>query len=363
MTTWIDFAEIRAKVSLEDVLLAMYQLGPRLKRQGDKLIGPCPIHDGDGPRAFHADLAKQAWFCFSRCRKGGNQIDFVAQKEGVTVREAALRLHSFFHLAETEPPGAVPGNPKSQPPQKAADDAGASKAPSPSPTSAPPPTDAPINPKLELRLDLDPTHPHLLKERGLAVETVKRFSVGYCARGILRGMVAIPIRDEDGDLVAYAGRRLKWADVQAHGKYKLPSGFRKDFVLYNLDRAREHASASGLILTEGYFAVLKLFELGFANVVASMGCALSEPQAQLLAEHAADVTILYDGNEAGRGGAIAARTRLEALGVHTRIVWLPDGLQPDTLPPRALRWALRGARELDLAEVRFSLRAPATKPE
>lgn len=357
MTTWIDFAEIRARVSLEDVLLTMYQLGPRLKRQGDKLIGPCPVHDGDGTRAFHVELKKNAWFCFSRCRKGGNQIDFVAAKEGISVREAALRLHSFFHLADT-PSVAAPGSPKPPPPPTVAIDA---RSPASPPLPSPPPQrDEPINPKLELRLDLDATHPHLLKERGLTLETMKHFGVGYCARGILRGTVAIPIHDEDGDLVAYAGRRLKWADVESHGKYKLPGGFRKDFVLYNLDRAREHGGAAGLILVEGYFAVLKLFELGFPNVVASMGCSLSEPQAQLLSKHSSDVTVLYDGNEAGRGGATAARKLLDSIGVHTRIVWLPDGTQPDTLQPRALRWALRGTKELELDELRFLLRE--TKP-
>jgi len=107
-----------------------------------------------------------------------------------------------------------------------------------------------------------------------------------------------------------------------------------------------------LILVEGYFAAIKLHELGFPNAVASMGCLLSEAQADLIAEYAADVTILYDGNEAGRSGAEAARTLL-ADRVLARVVWIPDGMQPDGVPPRALRWVLRGARELGLREVRF----------
>lgn len=348
--TWIDFAELRAKVSLEDVLLTMYQLGPRLKRQGDKLIGPCPVHDGDGPRAFHAVLAKNAWFCFSRCRRGGNQIDFVAHKEGISVREAALRLHEFFHLGDVSPPSGVV---KPSPSAPLADAKTPARAPtSPAPTSRPA-NDAPINPRLDLKLELDPTHPHLLKDRGLSIETSKRFGVGYCARGILRGTIAIPIHDHEGDLVAYAGRRLKWADVEAHGKYKLPGGFRKDYVLYNLHRAREHADGA-LILVEGYFAVMKLHESGFPNAVASMGCSLSEPQAALFAKHAKEVVVLYDGNEAGRSGAAAARMLLEQRRVRTRVVTLSDALQPDALPPRTLRWALRGVVELDLAELRFT---------
>jgi DNA primase len=79
VTEWIDFAEVRAKVSLEAVLLEMYGLGDRLKRQGKKLFGPCPIHQGDSPRAFQVDLEKNVYFCFSGCRKGGNAIDFVVR--------------------------------------------------------------------------------------------------------------------------------------------------------------------------------------------------------------------------------------------------------------------------------------------
>ncbi len=342
MVDWIDFAAIRAQVSLEDVLLKMYGLGESLKRQGDRLVGPCPVHGGDGPRAFHAALSKNSWFCFSRCRKGGNQIDFVAAKENISVREAALRLQAFFLSGSppTAPPKAAPTTP-------------------PAPAAASPPrpeADAAINPRLELKLALDATHPYLVTERALSPATIAHFGIGYCARGVLRGMIAIPIHDEDGDLVAYAGRRLKWADVQAHGKYKLPQGFRKEFVLYNLHRAKANAD-DGLILVEGYFAAMKLHEAGLPNVVASMGCILSEPQAQLLSEHASRVTILYDGNDAGRAGAEAARALL-APRVRTHVVWLPDGMQPDGLPPRLLRWALRGVSELGLSELRFALGEP-----
>lgn len=357
MTTWIDFSELRARVSLEDVLLKMYALGDRLKRQGDKLIGPCPIHNGDGPRAFHAELTKNCWFCFSGCKRGGNQIDFVALKEGITVREAALRLNAFFLGGASQTP---PSSTTARAPLEAIPTA-PTAPPSPPKIATGPPaaekTDAPINPPLELRLTLDPTHPHLLKERALSLETVKAFGLGYAARGTLRGTIAIPIRDEDGDLVAYAGRRLKWADIKEHGRYKLPVGFRKDYVLYNLDRAKASAARDGLILVEGYFAVLKLFELGFANVVASMGSSLSEAQAQLLSEYANDVTILYDGNGAGRAGTEAARTLLASRGVRVHVVSLPHETAPDTVPPRTLRWALRGVKELDLVELRFSLQA------
>lgn len=360
MSTWINFAEIREKVTLEDVLLRYYRLGDHLKRQGDKLVGACPIHNGDSPRAFHAELKKNAWFCFSRCRKGGNQIDFVAAKEGIAIREAALLLHDFFLGGTTAAP---PRPPAPAPSARESDPSTAELSSATGPPSAPSTEGPAVNPPLELRLTLLPDHPHLLKERALSLETVKRFGVGYCQRGILRGMIAIPIHDEDGDLVAYAGRRLKWADIREHGKYKFPKGFRKEFVLYNLDRAKTLADKEGLVLVEGFFSVLALADRGIQNAVAVMGCTLSEAQAEILAETTSWVTILFDGNDAGRGGASEAQERLEQHGVHTAVVKLPEGYEPEDLSAKALRWVVNGVRVLDLTEVALAFRAKTSNSE
>src|SRR5690242_2037490 len=107
MAEWINFAEIRSRVSLEDVIVRYYGL-TTLKRDGNKLVGPCPVHGGDSPRAFHADLDKNVWHCFSRCQKGGNQLDFVAAKEQIGIREAALRLHAFFVTGTGAPARPAP---------------------------------------------------------------------------------------------------------------------------------------------------------------------------------------------------------------------------------------------------------------
>lgn len=345
MTAWVDFAEIRQKVSLEDVLFRLYGLEESFTRQGAKLVGRCPVHGGDNPRAFHADLDRNIWHCFSKCAKGGNQLDLVAAKEGIPIRDAALKLQArFLSSPESEAPAtAAPRAPKA-PPAEAASRA----APEP-------------NPPLAARLALKGDHPHLLKERGLSPETVKAFGVGYCSKGILRGTIAIPIHDEDGALVAYAGRRLKYADVQANGKYRFAKGFRKELVLYNLDRAKASAAERGLVVVEGFFSVLALYEAGIPNAVAVMGSSLSEAQADLLAELAGGVTVLFDGDAAGRAGADAARQALEKR-VPTRVLRLPDGLAPDSLPKKALRWAVNGAQQLDLSDLSFGFRAPP-KPD
>ncbi|MFA4973006.1 MAG: toprim domain-containing protein [bacterium] len=354
MSEWVNFAEIRTRVSLEDVIFRFYKIDT-LKRVGNKLTGPCPVHGGDSPTAFRADLDKNVWYCFTKCRKGGNQIDFVAAKENITVRDAALKLQAFFlgngpDKTSTGPPssGSTPPAPPSPVP------ASPPATPTTKPTDELPPQE---NPPLNMTLDLKSDHPHLIEERKLKLETTQLFGVGYCSRGIMRGTIAIPIHDDEGHLVAYAGRRLKPVDIREFGKYKFPKGFRKDLVLYNLHRARENASESGIILVEGFFSVLKLHEAGLPNTVAAMGCDLSEAQARLLAD-VKEVIIIFDGNEAGRNGAQAARKRLEELNVPVRLVHLPDDMEPDDLPPKGLRWLVNGMIGLDLAEVSFTLRQP-----
>lgn len=342
MSNWVNFAEIRKRVSIEDVLLKYFRL-ENLTRDGNKLIGPCPVHNGDSPRAFHADLDKNVYHCFSKCQGGGNQLDLVAKKEDISIRDAALKLQAFFL-------GGV------KPPAKAAAPAAETSA-KVAPASSSPERDdeeAASNPPLDIKLDLKPDHPHIIEERGLKVETAEHFGVGYCTRGIMRGMIAIPVHDEEGELVAYAGRRLKPQDIRESGKYKFPKGFKKELVLYNLNRSKEHQKEHGLILVEGFFSVLKLYEAGFPNVVASMGCELSDQQARLLAD-AKEVFILFDGNDAGYTGATKAQEKLSPL-VPVRIVKLEAGTEPESFSPQALRWVINGMTKLDIVEMAFALR-------
>ncbi|MBT9560451.1 MAG: toprim domain-containing protein [Myxococcales bacterium] len=337
MTDWVNFAEVRSRVSLETVLLSYYGI-TNLKRDGTTLVGPCPVHGGDSPRAFHANLEKNVWHCFSRCQSGGNQLDLVAKKEGIGIREAALRVQA--HFLGDAPLKATPN--------------GAPRTPAtPAPRGGQAPSEPGRNPPLDLELQLSHEHPHLTDARGLAPDVIRAFGVGYCARGILRGMIAIPVHDERGTLVAYAGRRLRPEEIREDGKYKFPKGFRKELVLYNLHRVE---GRDRVIVVEGFFSVMTLCGRGVPEVVATMGAHLSEPQADLLARFP-EVVFLYDGDEAGRLAADKAR---DLLGDRTvvRIARLPPGTEPEDLTPRALRFILAGLRELDLAELAILPRTP-----
>lgn len=369
MSTWLNFAALRERISLE-MVLTEYAKVENLRRQGDRLIGPCPIHKGDSPRAFHADLGKNVWFCFTKCHRGGNQLDFVAALENTSVREAGLRLHAFF-LEGGLPPHPDPVRPNSPGSRRDPEPApphhptqGTATAPMTLPKEKTKSMDTkknqpePIrkNPPLNVKLELETNHPHLTGERKLSRGTIDTFGVGYCKKGIMKGTIAIPIHDAGGALVAYAGRRLKSEDVVAHGKYVLPKGFHKDLVLFNLHRAKLSGEVEGLILVEGFFAVMALHELGMTNVVASMGSDLSDCQAELL-RGSPEVIVLYDGDEAGRAGALRVEEKLKGK-TKLRLIKLPEGKKPDTVSPRAIRWVVNGARALDLDRIDFGFAPP-----
>ena len=122
---------------------------------------------------------------------------------------------------------------------------------------------AKVNPPLKFALkSLDPDHAYL-KERGVTAETIAAFGIGMCiGKGIMAGRIAIPIHNEHGELVAYAGR---WPGEppEGEGKYKLPAGFHKSLVLYNLHRAKALAKEQGLVVVEGFFGAMKIAQSGF----------------------------------------------------------------------------------------------------
>ena len=157
---------------------------------------------------------------------------------------------------------------------------------------------------MKFRLDrLERDHPYLT-ERGLTVETIADFGLGYCGKGIMAERIAIPINNPEGKVVAYAGRTLAEPDDDTP-KYKLPPGFKKSLELFNIDRAIIEPSEMPLVIVEGFFDCMKIHQNGHHKVVAIMGDTMSPAQEELIREHttrASHVIVVLDENDAGRAG-------------------------------------------------------------
>jgi hypothetical protein len=104
-SNWVDFSAIKQNISFLTIL-EHYNLLAEFKKKSDKLTGPCPIHKGDSKTAFHIDLNKNAYKCFTRCKSkgfkgGGNIIDFVAEMEHLGVLREGIKKAAHFILEWT----------------------------------------------------------------------------------------------------------------------------------------------------------------------------------------------------------------------------------------------------------------------
>ena len=314
---WVSFQQIKEQVSIKDVV-DHYGLQLRSRKGGDELVGLCPFHGpGKSRDPFRVSRSKNNWHCF-QCDRGGNVLDLVAQREDVSIREAALLLQQWFGVDR------------------------------PADVAEPPPnTVEPVNPPLTFELkNIDPKHPYL-KERGLDPDTIEYFGLGYYpgnrGRGYQKGRIVIPIHNEHGQLVAYAGR---WPGEppEDESRYKLPVGFVKTAMVFNLHRATELAREKGLTIVEGFFGAMKVYQAGFPNVVALMGSYLSEQQKQLLVGALGEqgkVILMFDGDGDGRKCQEQCLTELSRH-IFVKVVELDDGVQPDHLVDDQLRLLLTG---------------------
>ena len=118
--------------------------------------------------------------------------------------------------------------------------------------------------------ELDSGHPYFA-ERGLEPQTVEHFGLGFCQKGTMAGRVVIPMHNADGELVGYAGR---WPGEPPEGKpkYKLPKGFLKTAELFNFHRLSDPDDLEPLVIVEGFFDCMWLWQNGFAS---APGCATS----------------------------------------------------------------------------------------
>jgi len=320
MAVWVDFKTIKETVGIQAVL---QRYGVKLKRAGkNELRGPCPIHGRkQGSDSFHASTAKNAFQCFDpSCQAHGNVLDLVAAMERCSVREAAVKLSGWYGISSGgggDQRSAAPATGSKLAPEKVGERAEPNKP-------------------LTFRLQgIDSAHPYLAS-RGINRETAESFGVGFFpGKGSMTGRLVIPIHNEKGELVAYAGRSIDGSEP----KYKLPAGFKKSLELYALHRATSPEGGGVVVVVEGFFDCLKVWQAGLP-AVALMGCSLSQEQEDLLAGHFRGVWLMLDGDEAGRKATADILPRL-AQRLFVKVVDVGDGRQPDQLTDREIAVLLK----------------------
>lgn len=270
MAKFIDFRALRAQLDFARVL-ALYGVNTVAVRD-QQLSAHCPFPSHLGVRAkpsFSADLSRGIWRCFG-CKTSGNVLDFAVRmegrepKDGAAVREIALKLQRLL----------------SQPFTDSAEPAGIEE-------EQPPTRQIIVNGPLGFTLkDLNPEH-DAVRELGLEPGTIAHFGLGYCARGLLKGRVAIPLHDPHGQLIGYAGRRGTASATDP--LYLFPSERTHEGVTYRFDQSRfvygahlvDTTSPAGLIVADDLGFVWHLWERGVPAVAVS-GDSITDDQWEIL---------------------------------------------------------------------------------
>ena len=333
--------QIREAVDIVD-LVGSYMA---LRRAGKGFVGLCPWHDDSRP-SLQVNPERQTYRCWV-CDVGGDVFNFVMRMERLEFREALEQLADRAGISLPRGKGGLPADDRAAL-WRTLDWAAA---------------------RFRDCLQTDPgaaVAREYLAGRGLEAATLERFGVGFAPEswdwllrqaatagvpvallertGLVvkredrpghydrfRGRVMFPIRDPLGRCVAFGGRVLPGARVEAAKYVNSPETplFSKSSMLYGLDSAREALAASGrAVVVEGYTDCLAARQAGCGDVVAVLGTALGERHAKLLRRYADRVVLVLDGDDAGRRRANEILGLLLSEPIDLRIARLPAGVDP-----------------------------------
>ena len=320
-----------------------------LRKRGVNYLGLCPFHNEKTP-SFTVSPTKGIFKCFG-CGKGGNAVNFIMEHESLSYPEALRYLAKKYNI-EVEEKELTAEEIQSQNEREsmlvlstyAARVFG------------------------ETLFDTDEGRAvglSYFKERGFRQETLKKFEVGYAidkwewfTQKALKdgykldylvktgltikkeektfdrfgGRVIFPIHSLSGQVLGFGGRTLKKDDKTA--KYlNSPESeiYHKSRIVYGIFQARKAILREDkCYLVEGYTDVLSLHEAGIENVVASSGTALTLEQIRLIKRFTQNISVLYDGDEAGIKASLRGIDLILEEGMNVKVTPLPIGEDPDS---------------------------------
>jgi DNA primase len=344
----ISAASIQEVMSRTDIIDVVGQF-VRLKKRGANFIANCPFHNEKTP-SFYVSASKGIYKCFG-CGKAGNAVGFIQEHEKLSYPDAIRWLADFYKikLEETE------RSPEQMQQQQAEESLRilneyASQY---------------FADNLIKTEEGEAVGLSYFKQRGFRKDSIEKFRLGYCsengdtfyhaaiAKGyraelleraglvknrqgiyhdVYKGRVIFPIQSMTGRILGFGARLLKSND-RAPKYINTPENeiYLKSKILYGLYQSRQSISKKDeCYLVEGYTDVISLHQGGVENVVASSGTSLTEDQLRLIAQLTKNLTILYDGDAAGKKAALRGLDMALGQSFNVKLVLLPEGEDPDS---------------------------------
>ena len=323
-----------------------------LKKRGANYIGLCPFHN-EKTGSFNVNPARNIFKCFG-CGKAGDSAKFLMEHEHFTYPEALRYLAKKYNIQIEE---------KELSPEEMMAQTEREKMFNINAFADKYFVDTLWNTDEGKSVGLDYFH-----ERGFLNPIIEKFHLGYSPSqweaftnhakengydpeflervgfSIKRqngdyydryhGRVMFPIHNLTGKVIGFGGRILKSDAEKKLAKYQnSPESeiYQKKETLYGIYFAKSSiVNQDECILVEGYFDVLRMHQLGVTNVVASSGTSLTIEQIRLIKRYTKNITMLYDGDDAGIHSALRGTDMILAEGMNVRVVVLPPEHDPDS---------------------------------
>lgn len=363
----ISDEEIQKVREASDIVALMGERSP-MRQRGRDFWCCCPVHNEKTP-SCKVDPSTQLWHCFG-CGEGGDIYHYLMKVDGMSFPEAVQYLADKAHIQLTHSgvdDGGAANSKKARLKAVCAETAdyyhlqlmrGKSKEADSARKYLSGRNLGGAIPK-QWALGFAPGRGELvrhLSSKGFKSDEMVEANVALKddkghVRDRFYNRVMFPIRDIQGDVIAFGGRII--GDGQP--KYlnsQETALFHKSTVLYGLDKAKSAMATTGVaIVVEGYTDVIALHRAGVDNAVATLGTALTKQHIRILSRHAKNKIIyLFDGDEAGQRAADralqfiddsitpeAGRTQIDLCAVT-----LPDNLDPADFVEQRGADALRG---------------------
>lgn len=321
----------------------------RLKKRGANYLGLCPFHNEKTP-SFTVSPAKEIYKCFG-CGRSGNTISFLMELEKYSYVEALRWLANKYNVEIEE----TQVSPETKLQQQVADslyivNAFAQKYF----------TENLFNKDEGIDIGLS-----YLKEREFREDIIKKFQLGYCLQdreafakealaaqynpevllktGLVvlrdeqlvdnyRGRIIFPVHNNSGKVIGF-GARIIGKNDRAPKYINTPENelYIKSKILYGSYFARQAIDKNDeCLLVEGYTDVISLHQAGIENVVASGGTSLTVDQLRLVKKYTNNLTIVYDGDNAGIKAALRGLDMALEESLNVRLVLIPDNEDPDS---------------------------------
>ena len=335
--------ELVEEIRLRNDIVELIGTYVNLKRAGSRLQGLCPYHSERSP-SFTVFPDSQSFYCFG-CGAGGDAITFAMRSENLDYPGAVEFLAKRAGITI---------------PQNAEEEQGG------------------VSRKRVYEMNLAAAKyfraclfderigktgmDYLANKRKLPPIIIKRFGLGFAPDGFggltdymkkqgfteeelivgflcgksqktgraydyFRNRVIFPIINTSGDVIAFGGRVMDDSKPKYLNSSDTP-GFKKSKNLFALNYAKNHCSER-MILCEGYMDVIACHAAGFENAVATLGTALTQEQARLMAKHTKEVLIAYDSDEAGQNAARKAIRMLSDVGLEVKVLNMEGAKDPD----------------------------------